>query len=144
MVESTQPGAGSGPTDGSFTVVHLDHLTSAHLTAAREAEHGRSTELVVHDGELRQSVIALAAGTELTEHNSPPAGSLQVLQGRIRLTAGESAQELAAGELLVLTHERHAVTALEDSAFLLTSVTSVDRGSYGGHTHDLAEEHGAR
>lgn len=31
---------------------------------------------------------------------------------------------LAAGELHSLTHQRHAVTALEDSVFLLTTVTS--------------------
>src|SRR6478752_5574457 len=55
-----------------------------------------------------------------------PAASIQVLRGRVRVTAlGEGDTELGAGELRVLTHERHAVSALEDSAFLLTTVTSV-------------------
>ena len=49
-----------------------------------------------------------------------------MLRGRVRVTAlGEGDIELGAGELRVLTHERHAVGALEDSAFLLTTVTSV-------------------
>ncbi|WP_069386925.1 cupin [Cellulosimicrobium cellulans] len=107
-------------------MTNVDLLTDAHLTDARAAANGRSTEVVVHDGPLRQSVIALVAGVELGEHNSPPAASIQVLRGRVRVTAlDEGDTELGAGELRVLTHERHAVTALEDCAFLLTTVTSV-------------------
>jgi len=41
---------------------------------------------------------------------------------RLRVTGFDS-PDLGAGELTVLTHERHAVTALEDSVFLLTTVT---------------------
>lgn len=101
-------------------------LTDAHLTSARAAANGRSAELVLHDGPLRQTIIALLAGVELGEHNSPPAASIQVLHGRVRVTAlDEGDTELGAGELRVLTHERHAVAALEDSAFLLTTVTSI-------------------
>ena len=39
------------------------------LQAARAADNGRSALLVVHDGPLRQSLIALTAGTALGEHN---------------------------------------------------------------------------
>lgn len=108
----------------------LSVLTSAHLDRAREADNGRSAELVVHDGALRQTVIALVAGTALGEHNSPHAASLQVLQGAVQVT-GEHAVDVAAGELHLLTHTRHAVTALEDSVFLLTTVTSQE-----GPSHD--------
>ncbi len=49
-----------------------------------------------------------------------------MLRGRVRVTAlGEGDVELGEGELRVLTHERHAVSAIEDAAFLLTTVTSV-------------------
>ncbi|MBD5785368.1 cupin [Cellulosimicrobium terreum] len=100
-------------------------LTDAHLTSARAAANGRSAEVVLHDGPLRQTIIALLAGTELGEHNSPPAASLQVLRGRVQVTALEGDTVLGEGELRVLTHERHAVRAIEDCAFLLTTVTSV-------------------
>ncbi|NMR21588.1 cupin [Cellulomonas fimi] len=106
-------------------MIDLPILTEAHLAAARASERGRSAELVLHDGELRQSVIALTAGTELAEHNAPPAASLQVLTGRVRVTDGAGGAEVADGSLYLLTHERHAVVALEDSVFLLTTVTSV-------------------
>ncbi len=105
-------------------MVDLDGLTTTHLEAARAARNGRSAELVLHDGVLRQSIIALTAGTELAEHNSPPAASLQVLVGRLRVT-GTDGPEARAGELVLLTHERHAVEALEDVVFLLTTVTSL-------------------
>ncbi|HLS64106.1 MAG TPA: cupin [Ruania sp.] len=101
----------------------LTALTSSHLQAARDSEHGRSAELVLRDGVLRQSILALREGTELAEHNSPHAASIQVLVGRVRVT-GEGDPVIAAGELQVLTHQRHAVLALEDSVFLLTTVTS--------------------
>lgn len=103
----------------------LVDLTRSHLAAAHAAEHGRSAELVLHDGVLRQSVIALTAGSELAEHNSPPAASLQVLVGAVRVTGAGSAPVVTAGQLVVLTHERHAVKAEEDSVFLLTTVTSL-------------------
>lgn len=106
-------------------MAHLPHLVEQHLAAARASEHGRSAELLLHDGVLRQTVIALVGGTELAEHNSPHAASIQVLLGRVQVT-GVATPALSAGELALLTHERHAVTALEDSAFLLTTVTGVE------------------
>lgn len=102
----------------------LPTLVAAHLDAARRSEHGRSAELLLHDGVLRQTVIALAAGAELAEHNAPHAASIQVLTGQVHVT-GVDASPLAEGHLALLTHARHAVTAVEDSAFLLTTVTSV-------------------
>jgi len=105
-------------------VADLSQLAAAHLAAAQADERGRSPELLVHDGPLRQTIIALVAGTELAEHNSPDAASMQVLLGRVRVT-GQETVELGAGKLSVLTHHRHSVRALEDSVFLLTTVTSV-------------------
>jgi quercetin dioxygenase-like cupin family protein len=103
----------------------IDQLADFHLATARAAEHGRSAEILVHDGPLRQTLLALVAGVRLGEHNSPPAASILALRGRLRVTALEGDDEVPAGQLRVLTHERHAVTALEDSVFLLTTVTSV-------------------
>ncbi|GIG29516.1 cupin [Cellulomonas marina] len=116
----------------------LTALVESHLQSARASTHRRSTELVVHDGVLRQTVIALAAGAELGEHNAPPAASVQVLHGRVRVT-GQGDEELAQGRLVTLAHERHAVVALEDAVFLLTTVTSVDDRDGGpGETRGLS------
>lgn len=106
-------------------MANLNELAESHLAAARTEERGRSAELVAQDGPLRQSVIALREGVRLAEHNSPPAASLQVLKGHVRVEMGDEVQgEFREGELWILTHERHAVLALADSVFLLTTVTS--------------------
>lgn len=106
-------------------MANLNELVESHLEAARTEERGRSAELVAQDGPLRQSVIALRDGVRLAEHNSPPAASLQVLKGKVRVDLDDKSQgEFSEGELWILTHERHSVLALADSVFLLTTVTS--------------------
>lgn len=102
------------------------------LEQARADERGRYAKVLVSDGPLRQTVLALKKGRELAEHNSPPAASLLLFTGRILVTAQDEV-EIAAGELVELTHYRHSVTAVEDSVFLLTTVTSQpDTGSHDG------------
>ncbi|WP_225754332.1 cupin [Actinotalea sp. Marseille-Q4924] len=101
-----------------------------HLDLARAGEHGRSAEMLVHDGVLRQTVIAIVGGGELGEHNSPHAASIQVLLGRVEVT-GQPSTVVEEGHLVELTHQRHAVTALEDSVFLLTTVTGLEADQIG-------------
>ncbi len=107
------------------------------IDQARKSEHGRHAELLVSDGPLRQTVIASCRGVRLAEHNSPPpAASIQVIRGgRVRVTGQESV-ELPTGSIEALTHHRHSVEALDDSVFLLTTVTSIPPGkeSYGDET----------
>src|SRR5690242_14757813 len=58
---------------GMLTSMSLTALTDEHLTAAREAHSGRSAH-TLHGGRehaLRQTLLALAAGHALSEHESP-------------------------------------------------------------------------
>jgi quercetin dioxygenase-like cupin family protein len=73
-----------------------------------------------HDHRLRQTLLALAAGQGLAEHESPGEATLQVLQGRVRVTAGEDVWEGGTGDHLVLPPARHDLVAVEDAAVLLT------------------------
>jgi quercetin dioxygenase-like cupin family protein len=100
----------------------LDAIARTQAKLAAAASSGRSAETVYggHEHALRQTVLALTAGCALDEHESPGEATLQVLSGRIRLTAGEVAWEGRAGDLLIVPGTRHAVEALEDSVFLLT------------------------
>src|SRR5690554_2597387 len=113
-----------GPDEGK-PMTDLVDAAAEHLEAARTSQNGRSAQLLLRDGVLRQSVVALVAGTELAEHNAPHAASIQVLSGKVRVTGVEES-EVQAGRLVLLTHERHAVTALKDSVFLLTTVTGLE------------------
>ncbi|MFH8988950.1 cupin [Streptomyces sp. NPDC017940] len=103
----------------------LNALVEEHLHGAHADDHGRSARLVVHDGALRQSVIALTSGSALDEHVTPPAASLQVLRGKVRVTTVDGGDHLlAAGELWAAPKERHGLLAVEDSVVLLTAVTA--------------------
>lgn len=106
-------------------------LATEQLEAARADEYGRSAQLVVHDGPLRQTVIALAQGGRLAEHNSPPAASLQVIHGSVAVTSAGMEETYDAGRLVALTHDRHAVEALTDAVVLLTTVTGTGEPSHG-------------
>ncbi|WP_230423453.1 cupin [Streptomyces radicis] len=111
-------------TDLNQGVIGLPELADAHLALARDNEHGRSAHLFLHDGPLRQSVIALVGGAELEEHNAPPAASLHVLSGRVRLLSEPGDAELVSGQVMRIPQLRHGLMALDDSVIVLTSVTA--------------------
>ncbi|MEU1123507.1 cupin [Streptomyces sp. NPDC005899] len=100
----------------------LNALAKEHLTAARADAHGRSAHLLLRQEPLRQTVIALTGGSSLDEHNAPPAASLQVLRGAVRITAASGDVDMSEGELRPVPRERHGVLALEDAVVLLTAV----------------------
>lgn len=103
----------------------LTALTEEHLAKARDAAHGRSAHLILRNGPLRQSVLALVAGAVLGEHEAPIAATLQVLRGRVRMTDVSGAElTLSEGELGLVPDERHDLVAEEDSVVVLTTVTA--------------------
>ncbi|HEY5357264.1 MAG TPA: cupin domain-containing protein [Streptosporangiaceae bacterium] len=100
----------------------LDAIAREQARRAAAAPGGRSAETVYggHEHALRQTVLALTAGSSLDDHENPGEATVQVLRGRVRLTAGEVTWEGRSGDLLVVPNSRHALEALEDSAVLLT------------------------
>ena len=100
----------------------LTALVRNHLETAGEASSGRSAATVYggHEHVMRQTVIALAAGFSLDEHENPGEATITVLKGRITLISEGESWEGSAGDLLIVPQARHAVTAIEDSAFLLS------------------------
>jgi quercetin dioxygenase-like cupin family protein len=105
----------------------LTDTAEAHVRRARAVAHGRSAHTVHggHDRALRQTVVALQAGTTLNEHDSTREATLQVLAGRVRLTIGTQAAEAVAGDLLTVPTDAHTLDAVEDSALLLTVALGV-------------------
>ncbi|ALE91746.1 LuxR family transcriptional regulator [Arthrobacter alpinus] len=100
----------------------LTALARELLGAAKTKNSGRSARTVYggHECVLRQTVVALTAGSSLDEHDNPGEATVQVLTGRIVLVSGEVRWEGSPGDHLVVPVARHSVDALEDSAFLLT------------------------
>ena len=102
----------------------LTELAAEHLAAAHPASSGRSSVTVGGGREhnMRQNLLALVAGQELGEHESPGEASLQVIQGEVRLSAGGASWELHAGDYMLIPRERHDLKALSDAVVLLTVV----------------------
>ncbi|GAA1534952.1 cupin domain-containing protein [Dactylosporangium maewongense] len=100
----------------------LPALVEQHLATARTASSGRSAQTLYggHERTLHQTLIALAAGRKLDEHENPGEATLHVLHGRVRLATATDAVEAAAGDLLAIPDARHTLEALDDAAVLLT------------------------
>ncbi|TXG92211.1 cupin domain-containing protein [Rhodococcus rhodnii] len=100
----------------------LTALARQQSKLARSSTSGRSASTVFggHRRSLRQTVIALSAGEQLSEHDSPGEATLIVLDGTLELVAGDDVWKGSPGDLIVLPATRHSVQALEDTAFLLT------------------------
>ncbi len=104
----------------------LTALARQQLELAQRASSGRSAHTVYggHEHVLRQTVIALAAGASLDDHENPGEATVQVLSGRVRLAAGANGWEGSPGDLLTVPDARHSLEALESSAILLTVAKS--------------------
>lgn len=71
--------------------------------------------------DVRIVLVVLSKGMVLHEHEAEGQITVSVAQGSIRFDAGGEQRTLASGGLLTLRSGiRHAVEALEDSAFVIT------------------------
>lgn len=114
-VEMTNARAG-----GSDGVVQLADLAGRLLATARAHPSQRAAETINSGPSMRATVIALVAGAELAEHESPPAATLQVISGQAQLHTSGQAWALHDGELVAIPPERHALSAITDAVVLLT------------------------
>jgi quercetin dioxygenase-like cupin family protein len=99
--------------------VSLTALGRQHLAAAHDAHSGRSAHTVYggHQHTLRQTLIALTAGTSLDDHDSPGEATLQVLAGRVRLTSPDTSWDGRPGDHLVIPSARHGLTPSTTASF---------------------------
>ena len=101
--------------------IDVHALAGELLEKATSENSGRAGRTLPHpvDG-LRQTLIALRAGAELNEHESPGPASLMVIRGRVRLVAGEQSVEIGAHQISPIPDRRHSLHADEDSVVLLS------------------------
>ena len=102
-------------------VVQVHELARELLERAGSEHARRAARTLPHpvDG-LRQTVIALKAGADLGEHESPGPASLLVIRGRVRLVAGTDSIELGVHQFSPVPDRRHSLHADDDSVVLLS------------------------
>ncbi len=94
--------------------------TFAELPISKNATTSR---VLVNNEALRHVMFAMDAGQVLTDHSSPRAVIVNILQGRMRFTVAGTDHEVSAGDVIYLApDERHAVEALEPARMSLTLV----------------------
>lgn len=100
----------------------LDALAREQLELAAEAGGGHAARTVHggHEKVLRQTLVAMVGGAQLSEHDNPGEATVLVLRGRVRLSSGKQAWEGSHGDLITVPDARHRLEALEDCAVLLT------------------------
>lgn len=89
---------------------------------ASESKSGRAAETLFggHEKRMRQTVVALREGREMAEHESPGEATLLVINGRLRLVAGETTWSGREWDYLVIPDAPHSVEAETDTTFVLT------------------------
>jgi quercetin dioxygenase-like cupin family protein len=104
----------------THAAVNLTDLAAELLNEAGNSSNQRAARTLITGNAQRVTMIALLAGAVLAEHASPPAASLQVLQGQVRLQADQREWPLLPGSLIAIPPQRHGVEAETDAVLLLT------------------------
>lgn len=73
-----------------------------------------------HEKTLRQTLIVMAEGGQLAEHESPGDSTVHVLSGHVNLYTDTESWQGRTGDLLIIPDARHGVDAVTDCSFLLT------------------------
>ena len=106
--------------EATGSVVDLVDVGEGLLRDARNQPARRAARTIMASTVMRSTVIALLDGAEMHEHASPPAATLQVITGEVRLVVGDGEHGLRAGQLVRIPPQRHGVRALSDAVILLT------------------------
>ncbi len=113
-----RPGDTQAPS--AADVVVLAELAEALIADLPNHRSGKTARSVMTGSVLRAVVIALAEGTDMQEHDAPPAATMHVIRGEVTLSTRAHSWTIRSGELITVPRQRHSVHAHSDSAFLLT------------------------
>lgn len=103
------------------TMVDLTQLAARLRAETNAGERGHRQETCFKHGHVTVALFTFDRFTHLPEHVTRGVVSMQVLKGRVKITANDTEYELKAGQLLALAGGvRHAVKAEEESEMLVS------------------------
>jgi len=87
---------------------------------AHDAPAKRAGSTLYRGDGLRQTMVAIVADAEMTEHDSPAEAFIHVLEGQVTIHGDNRQWQISAGNLFPIPPEKHSVTADQNSVFTLT------------------------
>jgi quercetin dioxygenase-like cupin family protein len=112
---------------GRILRYHLPTEQAALLSKAGSTPAGRAGKTLAKEGSLRITQMALRKGKRLLSHQVAGAASIQMLQGRLRMTTASGDIDLSPGALTVLdAGVAHSALAITDCSIFITMAMRVD------------------
>jgi quercetin dioxygenase-like cupin family protein len=109
------------PLSGDVLLLDLEEERERTTDAGILERSGRSGRTLVKDGPLRVTLVVLAAGGSLAEHEADGPITVQPLDGRVRFDTADGSWDLGPGDLLAArAGVRHSVASEGGASFLLT------------------------
>ncbi|HMU60518.1 MAG TPA: cupin domain-containing protein [Gemmatimonadales bacterium] len=103
------------PLSGDVVIVELSGGGEGPLPG------GRRARTLIKNGLIRATLVTVAAGAEIPEHQADGPITVQPLQGRLQFSAAGNTHDIGPGQLLSLgAGVRHAVASASGATFLLT------------------------
>ena len=94
------------------------------------SEEATTSRVVVNNAVLRTVIFTFDAGQLLTEHASPKAVVVTLLEGEMDFTVSGRTERMRAGDVIYLApNDRHALTAVTPCRLQLVMVEVDDRDS---------------
>jgi quercetin dioxygenase-like cupin family protein len=111
------------PLSGDVLVFDLEEERERVASPSASEQRVHKARTLLKDGPLRVTLVALAPGGVIPEHQADGPITVQPLEGRVRFTAGGRVYDVGPGQLLSAgSGVRHAVASAGGAAFLLTVV----------------------
>ena len=109
------------PLSGDVLVFDLNQEHERTADPALLSRSGRNSRTLLKIGGMRATLIVLAPGGEIAEHQAEGPITILPVRGMIRFSANGQDHDLRPGELLSAAPAvRHRVTSEEGGTFLLT------------------------
>jgi quercetin dioxygenase-like cupin family protein len=138
MHMTTEPSIDIEPLSAQATLFDLAALGAQLRSAGAAANHA---ETLVNDGAMHVVLATLPGGGSLESGEPTGPVTIQVIQGRVRVTAEERELEAGPGGLVALaSHVRHEVRALEASTVLVTIAEPQEEHILPGQVHEHTDE----
>ena len=97
-----------------------DQLTEMRAEEAYERS-GRAGRTLAKHGRFRLTLVAMAAGNEISTHQADSPLTIHVLSGHVRFRHQGAEHELNGGQILFFgPGDAHDIHAIEESALLIT------------------------